>query len=129
MPSILVKRYILDFAEFLQVLNNPPYYSKRIIVNDFDNNITFEIAYDSITELFALNINGVTLIFTSAKTLIDYLKNHNFMFYFLYAEIYYICNYDCDKNSIQNLYEYLVKDRDNLLVKIIDAEEIDYTYV
>lgn len=129
MPVILVKRYILDFNEFLNVLNNLPYFSKKIFIADFDNNITFKITYDNITELFVLDINNDTFVFTSTNTLINYLKNHDFIFYFLYAEIYYVCDYDCDENKIQSLYEYLIKDRDNLLVKIIKPKEINYTYV
>jgi len=127
MPSVLVKRYIFDYNELLKILTEVPY-SKQIIINDFDNNLEFVIIYDSINDKFILETTESTLVFDSAKTLVEYLKR-NFTFTFLYAKIFHICDFDCNDETIKRLYNYLLKDRDNLSVKIVRFKQIDYAFV
>lgn len=127
MSSIVVKRYIFDYGELLKILTETPY-SKRLLISDFDNNQTFEITYDSTNNKYVLEMFESTVLFDSVTKLIDYIKK-NFVFIFLYAKIYYICDFDCDDKKIKQLYEYLLKDKDNLLVKITKVKQMDYSYV
>lgn len=126
MHSVFVKRYIFDYGELLKILTETSY-SKKLLISDFDNNQTFEIIYDSTNNKYILEIFESTLLFDSVTELIDYLKK-NFVFIFLYAKIYYICDFDCDDKEIKQLYNYLLKDRDNLSVKIVKPKQIDFIY-
>lgn len=126
MSGILVKRYILDYNELQKILDDK-LYSKKLVLSDFDNNFMFEIEYDNLTELYTLNTDKTTFIFKSLKTLINFLKNNNFMIHFLYAKIYYICDFDCNDDDIQKLYDHLIKDKDNLYIKKFDPN-FDYEY-
>lgn len=127
MSAIVVKRYIFDYGELLKILTETPY-SKKLLISDFDKNQTFEIVYDSTNNKYVLEMYESTLLFNSITELIDYLKK-NFIFTFLYAKIYYICDFNCNDKEIKQLYEYLSKDKDNLLVKITKVKQMDYSYV
>lgn len=125
----MVKRYIFEFEELLKILTGVPY-SKKILVKDFDNNEMFKIIHDSINDKYVLETDEFTFVFDSAFDLVNHLKK-NLSFTFLYAVIYHICDFDCDDEKIERLYDYLIKDRDNLQVKLLKPKDLqsDILYV